>query len=196
MLLAHSSCPRALLTVVWVVLLQLATLLETIRLTLSSPALPQSTLRDCKLYLFLLPTSSSVAREKIVGCVIAQHISTAMAISSSSLPSTSPVHHDLSKTAVELPPPTATLVPIDTSTGLFCHPAPLPTPMGIPRLFVSSAHRKLGIATHLLNAAAATFIHGCKLDPKKGEVAFTQPTNSGQAVMQRWGKGGVRIYYE
>ena len=46
--------------------------------------------------------------------------------------------------------PLHSLIPVDTSTGLYVHPAPLPTPMGIPRLFVSSAHRRLGIATHLL----------------------------------------------
>lgn len=179
---------------------QLATLLETIRLTLSSPALSPSTLRDCKLYLFLLPSPSSLAREKIVGCVIAQHISTAMAISPSStshpsLPSSSSAPETIPNGAT-IPPPTATLVAIDTSTGLFCHPTLLPTPMGIPRLFVPSAHRRLGIATKLLDAAVTTFVHGCKLDPRKGEVAFTQPTNSGQAVMQSWGKGGVRIYQE
>lgn len=181
-------------------MLQLSALLETIRLTLSSPPLSPSTLRDCKLYLFLLPSPSSVAREKIVGCVIAQHISTAMAISPPSnttpLSSSSSTVPETTSNDATVPPPTATLVAIDTSTGLFCHPSPLPTPMGIPRLFVPSAHRRLGIATSLLDAAVATFVHGCKLDPREGEVAFTQPTNSGQAVMQSWGKGGVRIYQE
>ena len=76
------------------------------------------------------------------------------------------------------------------------HPAPLPTPLGIPRLFVSSAHRRLGIASRLLSAAAASFILGCPLDPAKGEVAFTQPTGAGKAVLESWGKGGVRIYEE
>ena len=95
-------------------------------------------------------------------------------------------------------PPSYThhLVAVDTTSGLFCHPEGLPTPLGIPRLFVSSAHRRQGIASRLLSAAAATFIHGCPLDPRKGDIAFTQPTEGGNAVMQSWGGGGVRIYDE
>jgi N-acetyltransferase len=51
-------------------------------------------------------------------------------------------------------------------------------PMGMSRLFVSSSHHHMGIAHSLLDAAAATFLHGCPLDPKKGQVAFSQPTRS------------------
>jgi N-acetyltransferase len=160
-----------------VIFVQLATLFETINLSLSSPALEPSILRESKAYLFLLPQNIS-SREKIVGCVIAQRIKTAMSIASA----------DSS--------PDTPLISVDTSTGLYCHPAPLPTYLGIPRLFVSSSHRRRGIATHLLTAAAATFLHGCPLDPAKGEIAFTQPTGDGRALMNAWGKGGVRIYDE
>jgi N-acetyltransferase len=68
--------------------------------------------------------------------------------------------------------------------------------LGIARLFVASTHRRLSIATHLLSAAARTFVHGCILDPRKGEIAFTQPTQAGEAVMRKWGGGGVRVYDE
>ena len=68
--------------------------------------------------------------------------------------------------------------------------------MGIPRLFVSSEHRRLGIASRLLSIAASTFILGCPLSPARGEIAFTQPTGAGKAVLEDWGKGGVRIYEE
>ena len=88
----------------------------------------------------------------------------------------------------------STLVAVDSGMGIFCRPERLPTPMGIPRLFVASTHRRQGIASNLLTAAAKTFIHGYELDPGKGEVAFTQPTGDGKAVMVRWGGGGVRIY--
>ncbi|EPT06076.1 hypothetical protein FOMPIDRAFT_1026924 [Fomitopsis schrenkii] len=177
---------------------KLTTLLETMSLALSSPPLSPAVLKQCKIYLFLLSTSSSTSltsREKIVGCVIAQRITTAMSIATdadvaartstpapgSSAPARRPLH---------------SLIPVDTSTGLYVHPAPLPTPMGIPRLFVSSAHRRLGIATHLLAAAAKNFILGCPLDPTKGEIAFTQPTGAGKAVLESWGRGGIRIYEE
>ncbi|TCD66677.1 hypothetical protein EIP91_001031 [Steccherinum ochraceum] len=59
------------------------TLLDTINLTLSAPALSPSALQASKVYLFLLTTTSktsSTSREKIVGCAIAQRINTAMAI--------------------------------------------------------------------------------------------------------------------
>ena len=136
------------------------------------------------MYLLLVPTLSACSRrEKIVGCVIAQHISSAMAIAEPSSPSSSS-------------PSPLKLIPVDHSSSLFCYPTPLPTPLGILRLFVSSAHRRQGIASNLLDAAAQTFIHGCPLDPAKGQVAFTQPTAAGGGVMRAWGKSGVRIYEE
>ena len=56
-------------------------LLDTIRLALSSPALSPAVLRRCKIYLFLLAVPGTTpAREKIVGCVVAQRIATAMTI--------------------------------------------------------------------------------------------------------------------
>lgn len=88
------------------------------------------------------------------------------------------------------------LIPVDASTNLYVHPTPLPTPMGVPRLFVSSSHRRLGIASKLLTAAAESFILGCPLNPAKGEVAFSQPTGAGKGVLEKWGNGGVRIYEE
>jgi len=165
---------------------KLTHLLETINLSLASPPLTQSVLKCSKAYLFLLPASNS-HREKIVGCVIAQRISTAMAVA---------VPQDTVDTQDNPRSQTQSLVVVDPSSGLFCHPSPIPTPLGIPRLFVPSAHRRRGIATHLLSAAAATFVHGCPLDPTKGQVAFTQPTQSGRAVMEKWGKGSARIYEE
>jgi N-acetyltransferase len=88
------------------------------------------------------------------------------------------------------------LIIVDASTSLYCSPEPLPTPLGIPRMFVSSSYRRLGIASRLLTAAAENFIHGVALDPAKGEVAFTQPTTSGKALIEKWGKRGARVYRE
>jgi N-acetyltransferase len=90
------------------------------------------------------------------------------------------------------------LIPIhiDPSTSLHVHPAPLPTALGVSRLFVAASHRRHGVARALLDAAAATFVHGCALDPARGDVAFSQPTLQGRAVMLAWGGSGVRIYEE
>lgn len=153
-------------------------LLQTINRSLSSPTLTPSVLQASKAYLFLLPQETASNREQIIGCVIAQRISEAMAI------------------AEEPTASTAAPTTIDVGGGLFCHTTPLPTPLGIPRLFVTSTHRRQGIASYLLTAAADTMIYGCRLDPRKGEVAFTQPTRDGSRVMQKWGGGSVRIYEE
>ncbi|KAF9480918.1 hypothetical protein BDN70DRAFT_831882 [Pholiota conissans] len=159
-------------------------LLQTINLSLSSPALPSSVLQCSKAYVFLIPHEIQKHRERIVGCVIAQRISTAMAVvPSSNAPSSEAIKSTNS-------------IIVDSETNLFCSPTQLPTPMGIPRLFVSSSHRRLGIASVLLDAAAETFIYGCPLDPQVGQVAFSQPTSMGQAVMKSWGKGGVRVFEE
>jgi N-acetyltransferase len=210
---------------------QLAALFETISLALSSPPLTPQTLTDSKAYLFLLtPPVSSTAKfasvssgtkpnvrkhEKIVGCVIAQPIATAMRVIDSvgapireapMVAETGPIRGDVQRNnAPETPghrpstsytPSRDDLITVDASTSLYCSPDPLPTPLGIPRMFVSSSYRRLGIASRLLTAAAENFIHGITLDPAKGEVAFTQPTTSGKALMEKWGKQGARVYRE
>lgn len=180
----HTSTSHDLLLIEYDV--QLATLLETINVTLSAPALTPQCLQSSKAYLFLLsspqisPLNGGSRREKIIGCVIAQRISTAMAIA----------HPDASTSASEAKGSK------DSSSAIRLLPTPLPTPLGIPRLFVSSTHRRLGVACTLLTAAADTFILGCPLDPKKGEVAFTQPTGLGRMVLEKWAEGKGRVYEE
>ncbi|KAF8321294.1 hypothetical protein DL93DRAFT_2045456, partial [Clavulina sp. PMI_390] len=184
---------------------KLALVLQTVNHALSSPDLPPEILADSKAYLFLLSSAATYGgsnpvrdKEKIVGCVIAQRIENAMKI----IPNpTSSIASD--PTLVSTPPyarsddPSSnSSISKDSDSGLFCSPTPLPTPLGIPRMFVSSSHRHKGIAQSLLDAAARTFIYGCPLDPKLGQVAFSQPTRAGRAVMEKWGKGGVRIYEE
>ncbi|KAF9041298.1 hypothetical protein BJ165DRAFT_1323145, partial [Panaeolus papilionaceus] len=172
---------------------KISTLLNTINLSLSAPEIPPSVLQASKAYLFLVPHDTLSHRERIAGCVIAQRISTAMAVVSP--PSdASPSESQSSKS--ELSDSAQAPIIVDSNTNLYCDPTPLPTPMGIPRIFVSSSFRRQGIARHLLDAAAKTFIHGCPLDPLKGQAAFSQPTGMGQAVMMDWGKGAVRVYEE
>jgi N-acetyltransferase len=45
-----------------------------------------------------------------------------------------------------------------------------------------------------LDAACSNTIYGCTFDPAQGEVAFSQPTESGRKVMEKWGKGHVRVF--
>ena len=204
-------------------------------LALSAPDLTPEILADSKAYLFLLSSTSPSSttntareRERIVGCIIAQRIQTAMKIVPSPSQNIAPGKASLSPPNLSngvtaapeinlpvslgtednpnlsklnpgdssLPPITVQFSDDSDDAGLFCSPTPLPTPLGIPRLFVSSAHRHKGIASLLLGAAARTFIHGCPLRPELGHVAFSQPTRAGRGVMERWGKGAVRIYQE
>jgi len=53
--------------------------MSTVNLALSSPPLSPKALAASKIYLFLLPSPKST-RERIVGCIIAQNIGTAMEI--------------------------------------------------------------------------------------------------------------------
>lgn len=153
---------------------QLSSVLKIINTTLSAPSLEPKVVQMSKVYLFLLPTTPASNKENIIGCVVAQRIETAMAVVSDTN--------------------TKDLIEVDTS--VFCHPEPLPTPMGIARVFVAKANRRQGVASRLLAEAARTFVQGCALDPKRGEVAFTQTTGDGLALMKGWGGEGMRIYNE
>ncbi|KDQ20645.1 hypothetical protein BOTBODRAFT_100266 [Botryobasidium botryosum FD-172 SS1] len=176
---------------------KLTTMLDTINRNLSSPDLPQSVLSASKAYFFLLPsTSPTTTREKIVGCVIAQRISTAMAIvrspsdsTAGSDPSSQGIPKDNTADSEEAP------LCVD-GHALYCSPKQLPTLLGIPRVFVAATYRRRGVASALLDAATETFLHGCKLDPANGDVAFSQPTGDGRGLMEHWGRGGARIYQE
>ena len=75
-------------------------------------------------------------------------------------------------------------------------PTPLPTPLGIHRLYTIPSYRSLGIAEALLDVACLHTIYACPARPEKGQVAFSQPTQSGARMMRRWGKGGVRVFDE
>ncbi|KZT53168.1 hypothetical protein CALCODRAFT_501377 [Calocera cornea HHB12733] len=163
---------------------KLDTLLETVNTELTAPSLSPETLAASKIFIFVLPSGTS-AKEKVVGCVVAQRIDRAMRVVAS--PSTND----------DSLPDTSKAVMIDSDDGgLYCDPTPLPTPLGISRLWTSAQHRKKGIASVLLNAGCRRTVYGCELDPEKGQVAFSQPTNSGRGIMMRWGKGGCRIFTE
>ncbi|GAW06306.1 N-acetyltransferase ECO1 [Lentinula edodes] len=165
---------------------KLSTLLETINVTLSASTLSPEALRASKAYLFLLPAITP-NKEKIVGCIFAQRIEKAMAVA----PSSSSIPENDNAT-----PSSRSLLTVDDTSGLFCYPELLPTALGISRIFVTSTQRRQGIASSLLSAAAQTAIHGCVLDPKDGQIAFSQTTGDGIALMRNWGQGGIRIYDE
>ncbi|WWD16679.1 hypothetical protein CI109_101109 [Kwoniella shandongensis] len=175
-------------------------ILSTVDLVLSSPPLPLAILDQCKIFLFVTSSpapppssssakrprldmshakslSSSASKERIVSVVVAQGIKTAMRVLRN-----------------------GERVEGGVESGGFgsvtCDPEQLPTPLGIHRLYTSPLYRSHGISYHLLNAACQHTVYGCSFSPEKSEVAFSQPTESGRTVMEKWGKGGVRVFVD
>ncbi|CAE7215264.1 unnamed protein product [Rhizoctonia solani] len=176
---------------------KVATLLSTVNKVLSAPPLPCSSLKVSKAYVMVIPSKSTGSRpkndtsaarfsERIVGCVISTHITEAMRII------------DINELEASNTPKSDLLcVDVGSSGGnVYCDPNPIPTTLGIPRLFVVPSYRRQGIAHALLDAVAKTAIWGCPLDPTSGQIAFSQPTASGYAVMKGWGGDNIRIYEE
>ncbi|KAG9082910.1 hypothetical protein FS749_006475, partial [Ceratobasidium sp. UAMH 11750] len=175
-------------------------LLSTVNRALSAPSLPDASLNSTKAYVMIVPgippksnTSLSKAKlsprhpsERIVGCVVISRITKAMRV----------LDTDELETC-SIPKSDLVCVDIDDSCGnVYCDPTPIPATLGIPRLFVVPSHRRQGIAQKLLDAAAKTAIWGCPLYPASGQIAFSQPTASGRAVMKSWGGQDIRIYNE
>lgn len=75
-------------------------------------------------------------------------------------------------------------------------PTPLPTPLGIHRLYTTPSYRSHSLSSRLLDAACEHTVYGCTFDPRRGEIAFSQPTESGRGVMERWGGGEVRVFVD
>ncbi|CAE6452719.1 unnamed protein product [Rhizoctonia solani] len=180
---------------------KVTTLLSTINKVLSAPPLPDPSLKLSKAYVMVVPTKgpkslgskskdeASAKRhksERIVGCVITTPIAKAMRI--------------VDNNELEISnAPKSNLVCVDIGNSggnVYCDPSPVPATLGIPRLFVVPSHRRQGIARALLDAAAKTAIWGCSLNPNSGQIAFSQPTASGHAIMKSWGGPNMRIYEE
>lgn len=81
----------------------------------------------------------------------------------------------------------------------FRSPDPLPTLLGVHRIWTSSSHRNAGLATLLLDAAAQRFIYGCPIPKQRRalDVAFSQPTGAGMALARSWtGTDAFRVFVE
>ncbi|CED82253.1 Protein involved in establishing cohesion between sister chromatids during DNA replication [Phaffia rhodozyma] len=83
----------------------------------------------------------------------------------------------------------------ESDGGVFCDPTPLPTQLGIHRIHTAHSARRLGIASTLLDIACKHTIFGMQVTSAEG-IAFSQPTRSGRALMERWGQGSVRVFIE
>lgn len=68
--------------------------------------------------------------------------------------------------------------------SLTTEPSITPMLLGISRIWTSKSHRRKGIALTLLNKACSHYFYGIQV-PKK-MVAFSQPTQNGTQLAERW----------
>ncbi|KAK4689903.1 N-acetyltransferase, partial [Tremellales sp. Uapishka_1] len=162
-------------------------ILCTVDTVLSSPPLPTPILDACKVFLLLTAAPPPCGKrrkvekvstkERIIGVVVAQPIKWAMRI-------------------IRSGEEAAGTSRIDSGGGVMCDPERLPTPLGIHRLFLIPSFRSLGLATIILEAATRHTVYGYRFDPLTGEVAFSQPTESGRKVLERWSAGQGRVFVD
>ncbi|KAK8156648.1 ESCO1/2 acetyl-transferase-domain-containing protein, partial [Phyllosticta citrichinensis] len=114
---------------------------------------------------------------KCIGLCLAERISSA--------------HRTPSQTPPQptIPPPQSNPPTASTTTP---SPALSPSPqinthLGISRIWTSSAHRRAGVGSALLDAAARCFVYGYGAPPvPKNRVAFSQPTQMGRRLAEWW----------
>nr|XP_018264561.1 uncharacterized protein I303_02731 [Kwoniella dejecticola CBS 10117]OBR86719.1 hypothetical protein I303_02731 [Kwoniella dejecticola CBS 10117] len=178
-------------------------IVSTVDRVLSSPPLPPAIMQRCKIFLFVTssppPLSKSsvakkrqkldtaiskkvVQKERVIGVVVAQGIKWAMRV--------------LSDGEVQNKPKGKVVIESGGFGSVTCDPESLSTPLGIHRLYISPSYRSNNLSVHLLDAACSDTVYGCHFDPLKGEVAFSQPTQSGRTIMEKWGKGHVRVFVD
>lgn len=84
----------------------------------------------------------------------------------------------------------------DTATS---SPTPVPTLIGIHRIWTSSSYRRSALASLLLDAVAARFIYAAPISKsaRKDAVAFSQPTGAGMALARSWtGTKAFKVFVE
>ena len=78
-------------------------------------------------------------------------------------------------------------------------PTPLPTLVGVHRIWTSSSYRRSSLASLLLDAVASRFIYAAPISvtARKDVVAFSQPTGAGMALARRWtGTKAFKVFVE
>ncbi|KAG9287761.1 hypothetical protein G9A89_017356 [Geosiphon pyriformis] len=149
-------------------------ILEVITTELNSVELTEQKLNFCKIFLYI------TERKRVVGCVVAEHISHAYKVINT--------EHDADGLQAEIGF-------LDAGSAIFCSKKSVHSVCGIARIWVSRKHRRQGIATKLLDIIRNTFIFGCTLKP--GSIAFSQPTSDGKALATHYtGTSEFLVYTE
>ncbi|KAM0788826.1 hypothetical protein ACM66B_002912 [Microbotryomycetes sp. NB124-2] len=158
-------------------------ILSTVDAQLSSSALTNDQLSDCKLVVLV------TSQRKVVACAVVQRISEAFQI-----------ELETTSAATGSDKRREAMIRFGEDEGaIFCSPTPVPVVLGIQRIWTSSTFRRKGFATRLLDAAAARCIYGCPIPQQRRalDVAFSQPTGKGQALARAWtGTNEFRVFVD
>lgn len=84
----------------------------------------------------------------------------------------------------QTPPHTSNTTSLIKSSSISVTNVKQPAILGISRIWTSTAHRRQGIASKMLECARHTFIYG--MEVPKAAVAFSQPTESGKYLAESW----------
>jgi len=179
---------------------QLNDVMDTIDTELSSTSLTPSQLDSSKFFLFLTPN------RKIVACAVVERIKEAYQVvppPQSETQSTSNEDEKRDEGLIKFGDDSSsifcsyvslTLFPIPlrsnspASYPLNCSPTPLPTILGVHRIWTSTSSRRSGLATKLLDHMARSYVYACPIGVGRRtfDVAFSQPTGKGMELARRW----------
>ncbi|GAA5836365.1 hypothetical protein JCM5353_002498 [Sporobolomyces roseus] len=150
--------------------------MDTIDTELSSTSLTPSQLDSSKFFLFLTPN------RKIVACAVVERIKEAYQV-------VPPPQSETQSTSNEDEKRDEGLIKFgDDSSSIFCSPTPLPTILGVHRIWTSTSSRRSGLATKLLDHMARSYVYACPIGVGRRtfDVAFSQPTGKGMELARRW----------
>ncbi|SCZ98339.1 BZ3500_MvSof-1268-A1-R1_Chr7-1g09101 [Microbotryum saponariae] len=169
-------------------------ILATIDAELGATALTPKQLRqDCKLVFVTTAEGNSKHKNKVVAACLVQRIKKAHQI-------VVPEGEDQGRAPVKDGRRTIEFSAGDDQGGaVFCDPNPVPTLLGIHRIWTCSTYRRKGLGTKMLDLIAARCIYGAPISQERRrlDVAFSQPTGKGHALAARWtGTKAFRVFVE
>ncbi|XP_020233862.2 protein CHROMOSOME TRANSMISSION FIDELITY 7 [Cajanus cajan] len=150
----------------------------------------------CKVYLF-------VSAQRVVGCLVAEPIKEAFKVVSPSVDSVKKRRVKPRSTTLqfgnvifqrEVEKKVASVSDSERMEGaIFCDTKPTAAACGIRAIWVTPSNRRKGIATHLLDAVRKSFCTGLELEPS--QLAFSQPTSAGKALVTSYTGTGSFLAY-
>ncbi|GAA6005061.1 hypothetical protein JCM10207_008498 [Rhodosporidiobolus poonsookiae] len=163
---------------------KLKDVLETIDTELSSTSLTAAQLAQSKIFLFVTP------QRKVVAAAVVQRLKVAYEV----------VTTKKEEEQEEDVKPVEGLLRFGEDQGaIFCSPTPLPTLLGVQRIWTSTSSRRSGLASLLLDHVARKYIYGSAIPPSRRatDFAFSQPTGKGQKLARAWtGSEAFRVFVD